>query len=183
MWWSCAGLAGFVDIHCEPQELSQSACTIIRAGHSELCLRKPMVHEQMGVSSQYTLCELLPHHLAASFLIQTLRVNLEANDAHMDNVWMESVCSCWGCQDPMFNWWSSRAQDELVWSSVHRRLPAEKLLLYLRKRLSFSVSKIAWDSRNLVREKGKGFAKQRSPLVGVWFAATAVFGLPDFLKN
>ena len=109
------------------------------------------------------LCELLPHHLAASFLIQTLRVNLEANDAHMDNVWMESVCSCWGCQDQMFSWLSSQAQDELVWSGVHRRLPAEKLLLYLRKWLSFSESKIAWNSRNLVRETGKGFVKQRSP--------------------
>lgn len=45
-----------------------------------------MVHEQMGVSSQDILCELLPHHLAVSFLIQTLRVNLQANDAHMDDV-------------------------------------------------------------------------------------------------
>lgn len=78
-------------------------------------------------------CELLPHPLTALSHIQTLRVSLEANDTHMDSTYAENVCSCWGCQSQMFSWWSSLAQDELVWSGIHRRLPAEKLCSILKK--------------------------------------------------
>lgn len=52
----------------------------------------------MGVSSQFTLCKLLPHNLAAYSHIQTLRVNLEADDTHMDNVELKSVSSCWAAR-------------------------------------------------------------------------------------
>lgn len=77
--------AGLVDTHGEPQDLSWSACTVLRAGHTQLGPQKPVVHKQMGVSSQFTPCELLPHHLAVSSHNQTLRVNLEIDDTHMDD--------------------------------------------------------------------------------------------------
>ena len=125
---------------CRTLGVKHSACAILRASHT--CLQKPVIHKQMGVSSQFIPCELLPHHLEAHSHNQTLRVNLEANDIHMDDSWTESVCSCWGYQDQMFSWWSSWARNKLVWKDVQRRLPAEKLLLCLRKWFSFIKPKI-----------------------------------------